>query len=227
MCQQLTIARAGQADALEATREGKQQGLMQLQAALDELQSSKESFSTVQREMEQGRMQLAKRSRELSESGMQRFELSQTLQDTQTQLAAQLELSAKLQTRVKKYRASHSCICKELKAAQAESARSSEKQAELAELAGTQQQALLDTQEQLKAAKCELAQRHEAPAVLQQELDQAQDYRQQVCQQKLQTLLCPLCTMYTLPSELCLTIILFMMQPAYRIFPDSILPDNH
>lgn len=208
MCQQLTIARAGQAEALEASREGKQQGLVQLRTALDELQHSKESLSTMQLEVEQGRMQLAKCSRELSESGMQRFELSQTLQDTQTQLAAQLELSGKLQTRVKKYRASHSCLYKELKEAKLESASSSEKQTELTELAESQQQALLDTQEQLKAANLELAQGHEAQAVLQRELNQAQDDRQQVREWKLlQMLLPPLrtcCPTPHAPSAACL-----------------------
>ena len=179
MCQQLILARVGQAEAMEASRDTKQQLQKQLQAAqsdhqcaLEEVASTKKLFSTSEQEVQQQRMQLATCKRELSKSGMQRFELSQTLQEAQTQLAAQLELSGKLRARAKKYRASHDTLSKQL-----ESAASSQQHAESA---AAFEQELLHTKEQLELTTTELALANEAQAVLQQEKHQSEAEKQQV-----------------------------------------------
>ena len=184
MCQQLILARVGQAKAMEASRDTKQQLLLQQQAAqsdhqgaLDELARTQTLLSTSEQKTQQQRLQVATSTRELSESGMQRFELSQTLQEAQTQLVAQLELSDKLRARAKKYRAGHTNLCKQLDAAKAESAASSQQSAGAA---GAFEQELLLTKERLELTMTELAQANEVQAVLQQQNQQAQAEKQQV-----------------------------------------------
>ena len=194
MCQQLVIARVGQAQAMQASSNAKQNLLAaqnDRQAALNELATTHKLLSTAESDLKQVRQQLAASTRELGESGMQRFELSQTLQDAQTQLAAQLELNGKLQARAKKYRASHNGLCKQVEAAKAESAASRQ---QLAESTGTLQQELGHTQEQLRARTAELSQTSEAQAALQQQLLQVQDDKQQVRTCNLQNIHHCLCT---------------------------------
>lgn len=181
MCHQLILARVGQAEAMEASREAKQQLLLQLQAAqsdhqgaLEEVARTQKLLSTSEQEVGQQRLQMATCMRELSESGMQRFELSQTLQEAQTQLAAQLELSGKLRARAKKYRASHNSLCMQLEASKAESAASRQQSADSA---GAVEQELVLTKERLELTVAELAQATEAQAMLQQ---QAEAEKQQV-----------------------------------------------
>ena len=201
MCQLLILARVGQAEAMEASRDAKQQLQEQLQAAqsdhqgaLDELARTQTLLSTSEQEVQQQRLQLATCMRELSESGMQRFELSQTLQEAQTQLAAQLELSGKLRARAKKYRAGHTSLCKQLEAAKAESAVSSQQSAESARAF---EQELLLTKERLELTMTEVTQANEAQAVLQQHNYQAEAERQQVGGR----LSCTTCTVRGLPHS--------------------------
>ena len=184
MCQQLIIARVGQAEAMEASRDSKQQVVVQLQAAqsdhqgaLDELARTQKLLSTAELEIQQQRLQLARCTRELSESGMQRFELSQTLREAQDQLAAQLEVSDTLRVRVKKYRASHSSLRRQLEAAKVESTMSRQ---QVANSAGAFQQELMRSQEQLQAMTAELGQATKAQAVLQQQVQQTHADNQQV-----------------------------------------------
>ncbi|KAL3157568.1 hypothetical protein ABBQ32_012021 [Trebouxia sp. C0010 RCD-2024] len=174
------IARVGQAEAMQASTDAKQQlkaAQTDRQGALDELAANQKLLSTAKSDLKRLRLQLATSTRELGESGMRTFELSQTLQDAQTQLAAQVEVNGKLQARTKKYRASHRSLCKMVEAARAESTASRQ---QLAESASIRQQELEHTQEQLKARTAELSQASEAQAALQQHLQQAQDDKQQV-----------------------------------------------
>lgn len=190
MCQQLVMARVGQAEAMKASQHAKQQlraAQPNPQGSLHEFASIQKRLTTAELELRQVRSQLAMSTKELSQSGMQNFELSQTLQDARTQLAAHLEANGKLQARAKKYRESHSSLCKQVEAAKAESAAFSQQLAQsaassqqLTDSADTLQQELQHTQEQLKERTAELSQAHEAQAALQQQARQAQADKQQV-----------------------------------------------
>ena len=180
MCHQLVLARVGQAEAMAASRDAKQQlqaAQSDYQRALEELARTNKLLATTDQEVQHQRLQLATCTRELSDSGMQRFELSQTLQEAQTQLAAQLELSGKLRARAKKYRASQDSLSKQLNAAMAASAASSQQSVEAA---GAVEQELLHTKERLELTMTELAQANEAQAVLQQQNEQAEAEKQKV-----------------------------------------------
>ena len=83
---------------------------------------------------------------------MQSFELSQRLQESQTQLSQQLDMSGKLQAKLKKSRASQLSLLKELELAKAETVRPSERQAEAVRAQ------LEDMRSQLDAAQAEVAQ---------------------------------------------------------------------
>ena len=180
MCQQLILARVGQAEAMESSRVSKQQlQTCQLdhQGALEELARTQKLLSASQQEAQQQRLQLAACTRELSTSGMQRFELSQTLQEAQTELTAQLELSGKLQARAKKYRASHGSLCKQLEAAKAETAARTQQSEESL---GAVEQQLVVMKEQLEGRIADLVQ---AAETQQQQSQQAEADKQQVgCQ---------------------------------------------
>ena len=183
---------------MEAARDGQQQVVLQLQAAQEELSHTKEALLTAQSAVEPLRMQLARCTRELSESGMQRFELSQTLQDTQAQLAAQIELSNKMQIRARKHEATQASLRNELEVVQAALASSVR---EHAESTRTQQQVLLDSQQQLEAARRQAAQADEAQAVLQQQVQQAEIERQQVCFALYQECACISHTLYCVSTS--------------------------
>ena len=132
------FARVRQADAMKAGTDLKEQLAEQLQSAqsdcqasADKLQSTKTLMSAAQQQLQEEEMKLAAAKRELGQSGMQKFELSELLKDAQTQLTHQFEVTAKLQAKLRKHRASQLSLCTKLESANADMAKVTESKAEL------------------------------------------------------------------------------------------------
>ena len=181
MCQQLTFARVGQAEAMQAANESKEQLSRQLQSmqadhqtVTDELLSTQASLSAAHHQLQEEEGKHAAANRELSQSGMQSFELSQRLQESQTQLSQQLDMSGKLQAKLKKSRASQLSLLRELELAKAETVSMREQEAEAVRAQ------LEDMRSQLDAGQAEVAHASDVHVQLQGQLHREQADNTQV-----------------------------------------------
>ncbi|KAA6425410.1 MAG: hypothetical protein FRX49_04903 [Trebouxia sp. A1-2] len=177
MCQQLTFARVGQAEAMQAAKESQEQLSRQLQSmqadhqtVTNELLSAQVLLSTAQHQLQEEEGKHAAANRELSQSGMQSFELSQRLQESQMQLSQQLDMSGKLQAKLKKSRASQLSLHKELELAKAETVRTSISERQVEALTAQ----LEHMRSQRDAAQAEVAQASDVQVQLQGQLHKAQ-----------------------------------------------------
>ena len=173
MCQQLTFARVGQAEAMQAATASKQQLTQQQQAAQSahmgttlELDLLKTQLATAQQQLQDSESQHAAACKELSQSGAQKFELSQRLLDAQTQLSRESQHGAHMQARLKKHKAKQHDLEKQLEAVKLELARYSEQQLE----AASESLQLTDLHAQLERAHAELAEVCESHVQLQQKV---------------------------------------------------------
>ncbi|DBB02953.1 hypothetical protein WJX77_002077 [Trebouxia sp. C0004] len=179
MCQQLTFARVGQAEAMQAANKSKEQLSRQLQSmqadhqtAANELLSTQASLSAAHHQLQEEERKHAAANRDLSQSGMQSFELSQRLQESQMQLSQQLDMSGKLQAKLKKSRSSQLSLHKKLELTKAETLSTSERQAEAVRAQ------LGHMRSQLDAAQAEVAQASDLQVQPEGQLHKAQADKQ-------------------------------------------------